>query len=89
MPQKKASIKDVRRIKKSSLRNSLINRNIKEIIKDAQKALAAGDATKAAEHYKTLQKAVDKAVKIGLLKANTAARKKSRLGKKISQKSKK
>lgn len=89
MPQKKASKKDVRRIKKNTTRNALVLRNIKEIIKDAQKALAAGDAAKAHEFYLKLQKAVDKAVKAKVIKANSANRKKSRLGKKIASTKKK
>ncbi len=89
MPQKKASIKDVRRIKKNTARNALVLRNIKEIVKDAQKALVAGDAAKAHEHYLKLQKAVDKAVKAKVIKANAANRKKSRLSKKIAASKKK
>ena len=89
MPQKKASIKDVRRIKKNTARNVLVLRNIKEIIKDAQKALTAGDAAKASEFYLKLQKAVDKAVKAKVIKANSANRKKSRLSKKIASTKKK
>ncbi|MFH0873294.1 MAG: 30S ribosomal protein S20 [Candidatus Komeilibacteria bacterium] len=89
MPQKKASIKDVRRIKKNSARNSLVLRNIKELIKDAQKALAAGDTAKAQEFYGKLQQAVDKAVKAKVLKGNNANRKKARLSKKITASKKK
>jgi len=83
MPQKKAAIKALRQAKKLSQRNLRVKRAIKSIIKDAQKALAEGQADKAKEAYQKLQKTVDKATKSGMLKANAANRKKSRLAKKI------
>ncbi len=83
MPQKKASIKDVRRIKRRLVQNNKVRRTIKELIKDAKSAATKGDTAKAQELMRQLQKAVDKAAKCGLVKANTAARKKSRLSKAI------
>ncbi len=85
MPQKKSAKKELRKGLKLSNRNQLVRRNIKEIIKDASKAIEAGDATKAVEAYKRLQKAVDKAVKSDIFKSNTGNRKKSRIGKKITK----
>jgi small subunit ribosomal protein S20 len=76
MPNKKAAIKDLRQTKKRSLRNSLIKRNIKEIIKKGTKAVAKGE--KVDEIAKELQKVVDKAVKTNILPVNTGNRKKSR-----------
>lgn len=76
MPNKKAAIKDLKQNKKHALRNSLIKRNIKEIIKKGTKVVAKGDKVDAIA--KELQKAVDKAVKINVLKVNTGNRKKSR-----------
>ena len=76
MPNKKAAIKDLKQTKKRTLRNSLIKRNIKEIIKKGQKAAVSGG--KVDEIAKELQKAVDKAVKTKVLKPNTGNRKKSR-----------
>jgi small subunit ribosomal protein S20 len=89
MPQKKASMKDVRQIKKKTEKNRLILRNIKELIKDASHAANAGDMAKAQEFARKLQKAVDKAAKVGILKANTAARKKSRLSVRLKKVGKK
>ncbi|MFA6307497.1 MAG: 30S ribosomal protein S20 [Patescibacteria group bacterium] len=76
MPNKKAAIKDLKQTKKRTLRNALIKRNIKEIIKKGKKAATSGQAVDAIA--KELQKAVDKAVKTKVLKANTGNRKKSR-----------
>jgi len=76
MPNKKAAIKDLKQTKKRTLRNNLVKRNIKEIIKKGKKAVLAGQ--KVDDISKELQKAVDKAVKTNVLKANTGNRKKSR-----------
>jgi len=76
MPNKKAAIKDLKQTKKRTLRNSLVKRNIKEIIKKGTKAVAKGEKVDAIA--KELQKAVDKAVKNNIIKANTGNRKKSR-----------
>ena len=76
MPNKKSAIKDLKQTKKRTLRNSLIKRNIKEIIKKGKKAVIAGQ--KVDEISKELQKAVDKAVKSKVLKLNTGNRRKSR-----------
>jgi len=86
MPNKKAAIKDLRQTKKRTLRNSLVKRNIKEIIKKGQKAASAGKDVK--DISKELQKAVDKAVKNKILKPNTANRKKSRFAEMVKRTSK-
>lgn len=83
MPNKKAAIKDLRKSKKLNLRNSLIKRNIKEIIKKGQKAVAEGQPV--GDLTKQLQKAVDKAVKNNILKFNAGNRKKSRFAKMIKK----
>jgi len=79
MPNKKSAIKHLRQTEKQTSRNSLVKRNIKEIIKAGKKAVATGDINKkAGELTHSLQKAVDKAVKANIIKANTANRKKTR-----------
>lgn len=52
---------------------------MKDTIKQVQKAVIAGDAAKATELLPSAYKAIDKAAKRGVIKDNTAARKKSRL----------
>src|SRR3989344_3750631 len=49
-------------------------KSMKDAVKDISKILQEKDAKKAAELLPTLQKAVDKATKGGVIKANTAAR---------------
>ncbi|MCB9810710.1 MAG: 30S ribosomal protein S20 [Candidatus Nomurabacteria bacterium] len=54
-----------------------------DVVKDVTKAVTAGDAKKAKELLPKAYKAIDKAAKRGVIKDNTAARKKSRLTAKV------
>lgn len=56
---------------------------MKEADKAIEKAIVSGDAKKAKELLPTAYKAIDKAAKSGIIKDNTAARKKSRLSNRI------
>ena len=59
--------------------NVLVKRNIKELIKQGEKSITKGDIeTRANDLVYSLQKAIDKAVKSGVLKPNTGNRKKTR-----------
>lgn len=84
MPNKKAAIKDLRQSQKKAVKNALVKRNIKELIKKGHKAIAAGADVSKLNH--DLQKFVDKAVKSGVLKPNTGNRRKSRFATKIKVK---
>lgn len=86
MPVKKAAYKDLRQNKKRKLVNLRVDRQIKDTAKKIEQALLAKDMNKVLELAKSFQKTVDKAVQHGQLKMNTAARKKSRLAKKINKK---
>jgi len=55
------------------------NTTMRDIIKDVRKSLVAGDVAKAESLVPEAYKAIDKAAKRGVIKPNTAARKKSRL----------
>lgn len=52
---------------------------MKDVTKEIQKAAAAGDSKKAQELVPKAYKAIDKAAKRGVIKPNTAARKKSKI----------
>lgn len=79
MPNKKAAIKALRKNEKQQTFNSLVKRNIKEIVKKGKKAIADGTITDQAKDLgHKLQKSVDKAVKKGILKVNAGNRRKSR-----------
>lgn len=85
MPNTKSAAKDLRQSKKRAQRNHRIKSNIKSLIKKIDKTIATGDKTKLAELVKKAQSLIDKAAKKKVLKKNNAARKKSRLLKKINK----
>ena len=88
MPHKHAAIKHLRQTKKRTEHNMLVKKNIAYLRKQALKAVEAKDATKAQALSKAFAKAIDKAAGKEIVKKNTAARKKSRLVKKIQSISK-
>lgn len=73
---------------KSSERKAVFNirraRVMKDSVKEVTGALAAKDPKKAQELLAKAFQALDKAAKRGVIKKETAARKKSRLAKKVS-----
>ncbi|MCR4280254.1 MAG: 30S ribosomal protein S20 [Candidatus Komeilibacteria bacterium] len=85
MPVKKAAIKDIRQSKKRTLQNLRVSREIKAIAKQVEKSLVAKEFDKLNDLSIKFQKAVDKAVKHGQMKLNTASRKKSRLAQQVKK----
>jgi small subunit ribosomal protein S20 len=63
--------------------NNLYRDNYRKAIKDILDLLQEGKKDEALKIYPIAQKAIDKATKKGILKKNTAARKKSTLVKKL------
>ena len=84
MPNRKASIKDLRKSAKRQEFNKKISDNLKQLLKKSIKAIEAKDAT-AKELLTHALKAIDKAAQKGILKDNTRNRKKSRLTKKFNK----
>ena len=84
MPNLKAAIKDLRQTKKRTVRNKLIKEELHSIRRYFRKALETKDVSQAQEFAKTLGKKFDKAVQKNVLKANTAARYKSRMMQKVN-----
>jgi small subunit ribosomal protein S20 len=70
-------------------RKRVINDRRKRAMKDAEKSMrkliAGGKRAEAEKLFAATQKAIDKAAKRGVIKKNTAARKKSRLSKAIQK----
>ncbi len=64
--------------------NDRRRRTMRETVKEFRKLIEAGDKKSAEAMMPTLQKAIDKAAKSGVIKDNTAARKKSRLVKALT-----
>ena len=74
---------------RASLRKRVFNTRRKntmgDVVKKIKKLVAAGSTKEAAELMPDAQKAIDKAAKRGVIKENTAARKKSRLAASIKK----
>jgi small subunit ribosomal protein S20 len=76
--------KRVRQNTKANTINRARKSAIKTQIKHFETAVKAGDAAKAAEQYKAVVKKLDQTSATSTMHKNTAARKKSRLAKKLN-----
>ncbi len=84
MPNIKSAIKRVSVIEKKTLQNNMIKSAYKTAVKSFESAVDAGEKEKAEESFKFAVKKIDQACTKGVLKANTASRKKSSLAKKLN-----
>lgn len=75
--------KGAQKAHRSSLHKRVYNvrrkSQMNEVVKKIRKHISAGNTNEAAAALPTAYKAIDKAAKRGVIKKNTAARKKSRL----------
>ena len=83
MPNKKSAEKELRKNVKRNAANKKVANKLKTLVKANVKQIKANDKQVKADFSKTMQ-AIDKATKKGVIKKNTASRKKSRLMKKIN-----
>lgn len=78
-----AVTKGAKKAHRSSLRKRVFNlrrtRAMREVVKKVRARISEGEREEAATLMPAAQKAIDKALKRGVIKTNTAARKKSRL----------
>ncbi len=63
--------------------NTALRSRFRTVIKNVQKAVAAGDKAKATELFQTAQGVIDKVADKGIFHKNKAARHKSRLAAKV------
>ena len=84
LPNIKSAKKRVKVIKTKTLRNQMLKSNLKTVIKKFEVAVNNADKEKAAEALKVAVKRIDQAVAKGILKKNTASRKKSQLALKLN-----
>ncbi|OGF25227.1 30S ribosomal protein S20 [Candidatus Falkowbacteria bacterium RIFOXYB2_FULL_34_18] len=84
MANTKSALKELRKGAKREIYNKKIKDNLKTLIKKTRKAIEVKDA-KAEEMVKTAIKTIDKAKQKGVIKKNTADRKKSRLQTKLNK----
>lgn len=85
MPNIKSAEKRVKVTEKKSLENRVIKTGLKSRVKKFNAAMTEKDVTKAAELYKEVSGAFDKAVNKGTIHKNKANRKKSRLAKALNE----
>ncbi len=84
MANHKSSEKRARQDIKKNLVNKMNESKSKTAVKKVRDALVAGDKKVAAEALKTAQAELRKLAKTGVIKANTAARKTSRLASQLN-----
>lgn len=85
MPIIKAQKKSVRQSVKRKVFNDRRRRTMREAIKAVKTFIAGKDSKSAKEALSTAYKAIDKATKRGVIKPNTASRKKSQLSRNIKE----
>lgn len=86
MPRRKSSIKRKRADKKKRLHNLTIKKRLKQTLKKFQSLLNANKANEAKELLAKVFSELDKAAKKRIIHPQTANRKKSRLAKRLRQK---
>ena len=84
MPNIKSAEKRVKVIATKTLQNQMIKSNLKTTLKTFEAALENEDKTGLAEIFQNTVKTIDMACTKGVLKKNTASRKKSAVAKKYN-----
>ncbi len=84
MPNIKSAIKRVSVIEKKTLRNSMIKSGYRTAVRKFEEAVEAKDVENAKTLFVEASKKIDMACSKGVIVKNTAARKKSRLAKKLN-----
>ena len=88
MPIKQSAKKYLRASKKRAVQNLKIKKTFREAVKKFREFVKDGKIEEAKKMMPAVQKALDKAAKVGVIKKNAASRKKSRLVKMIKKSSK-
>lgn len=84
MPNIKSAIKRVSVIEKKTLRNNMIKSGYRTAVRKFEEAVEAKDVKNAESLFVEATKKIDMACSKGVIVKNTAARKKSRLAKKLN-----
>ncbi len=83
MPNTKAAIRRVRRVKKQTQVNRIRKSKYKTAIKEMEKLIMSKDKAKVKKNFPKFQSILMQVAKSGIISKKTAARKISRLSKKI------
>ena len=84
MPNIKSAKKRVKIIEKKTLRNNMIKSGYKTAVKKFEEAVSVGNVEEAKILFSEAIKKIDQACTKGVIVKNAAARKKSRLSKKLN-----
>ena len=85
MPNIKSAIKRVSVIEKKTLRNNMIKSGYKTAVKKFEASVETGNKEEATANFTFAVKKIDQACSKGVIKKNTASRKKSNLAKKLNE----
>ena len=88
MPRERTAYKELRKTKKRHLKNISTKSDLRTSVKNFETLMAAKKADEARKALPDLVSKLDKAASKGIIKSNTAARKISRLMKKLSSQAK-
>ncbi|MEE6272528.1 30S ribosomal protein S20 [Georgenia wangjunii] len=80
----KSQIKRIRTNEKARLRNKAVKSELKTHVRRVREAVAAGDKETAATALQVAGRKLDKAVSKGVIHANQAANRKSKLAKQVT-----
>ena len=86
MPNTKSAIRRVRRVKKQTQINRVRKSKYKHALKQMDLILKSNDKAKAKKYFSKFQSILMQVAKSGIISRNTAARKISRISKKINSK---
>lgn len=84
MPNIKSAIKRVSVIEKKTMQNNMIKSEYKTAVRKFESAVTEGNKEKAEELLRVATQKIDTACSKGVIKANTASRKKSNIAKKLN-----
>lgn len=85
MPNIKSAIKRTQIIEKKTLQNNMIKSGYKSAVKKFEASVEAGNKEEATANLQAAVKKIDQACTKGVIKKNTASRKKSNLAKKLNE----
>ena len=85
MPRTKSAIRAARVSEKREARNRSVKTASKSAIIKAEKAIAGSDPEAAKKEVRSAESSIDRAMKKNVIHPNTAARRKSRLAKKLAK----
>jgi small subunit ribosomal protein S20 len=84
MPNIKSAIKRVKTNEKKNAQNTMVKSDMRTSVKKVEAAITINEVTAATSTFTVASSKLDKAAAKGLIHKNAAARKKSRLAKKIN-----